>query len=118
MNAWDRLKDTVQCVVAPFASALLRLVSPTVCRVTGPSWSETGPPLAKLSMPDRVRNVSGYHWSCTWMPRMVEPVWLDSVPLTVTVEVFEVAHSWGGAPVVEVTPAMEGASERERARTV
>jgi hypothetical protein len=62
-------------------------------------------------MPDRVRNVSGYHWSCTWMTRRVEPVWLDSVPLTVTVEVVDFAH-WG------VTPVMETASECEAARSV
>ncbi len=91
-NAWERLKDTVQWVLAPLASARLRLVSPTVSRVTWPYWSDTGPPLAKLSMPDRVRNVSGYHCSWTLMPRRVEPVWLVSVPLTVTVEVVEVAH--------------------------
>ena len=46
------------------------------------------------------------------MPRRVEPVWLDSVPLTVTVEVFEVAHCWGP------TPVMETASECETARSV
>src|SRR5580698_786915 len=109
MNPWDRLKDTVQCVVAPFANALLRLVSPTVCRVTGAPWSETGPPLAKVSMSDLVRNVSGYHCSCTWMTRMVEPVWLDSVPLTVTVEVFEVAHCWGVIPVIETASECESA---------
>ena len=65
-------------------------------------------------MPDRVRNVSGYHCSWTWMPRMVEPVWLDSVPLTVTVEVCRLCrpNCWG------VTPVMETASECEAAGSV
>ena len=52
-------------------------------------------------MADRVPNTSGYHCSCTWMPDMAEPVWLVSVPLTVTVEVFERAN-WGLTPVMEM----------------
>jgi hypothetical protein len=35
------------------------------------------------------------------MPDMAEPVWLDSVPLTVTVWVVETAN-WGLTPVMEM----------------
>jgi hypothetical protein len=40
------------------------------------------------------------------MPDMAEPVWLDSVPLTVTVLVVEPAYRG-------LTPVMEMVSERE-----
>ena len=43
--------------------------------------------------------------ACTVMPRTAEPVWLASVPLTVTVEF--------GPAIVGVIPVMEMASECE-----